>query len=106
MLKRLRGFPSFPFPFNVGLEGAYAQANAGNQHCGKGKEAIHVFMKRLSLRCVFRKCFLGVILDEKNLTWKHHIDKVGRKVSKSIGIIYKSIAFAFQLLLYVPFILA
>ena len=33
--------------------------------------------------------FLGVILDE-NLTWKHHIANVARKISKSIGVIYKS----------------
>ena len=33
--------------------------------------------------------FLGVILDE-HLTWKSHIHNVARKVSKAIGIIYKS----------------
>jgi hypothetical protein len=33
--------------------------------------------------------FLGVILDE-NMSWKPHISHVARKVSKSIGIIYKS----------------
>ena len=33
--------------------------------------------------------FLGVILDE-NLTWKPHIANVARKISKSIGIIYKA----------------
>ena len=33
--------------------------------------------------------FLGVILDE-NLTWKPHIAHVSRKISKSIGVIYKS----------------
>jgi len=33
--------------------------------------------------------FVGVILDE-NLTWKHHIASVATKISKSIGIIYKS----------------
>ena len=33
--------------------------------------------------------FLGVILDEK-LTWKPHIANVPRKISKSIGIIYKA----------------
>ena len=32
---------------------------------------------------------MRVILDE-NLTWKHHITNVARKISKSIGIIYKS----------------
>ena len=33
--------------------------------------------------------FLGVILDE-NLTWKPQIAHVSRKISKSIGVIYKS----------------
>ncbi len=33
--------------------------------------------------------FLGVILDE-NLTWKSHISYVASKISKSIGIIYRS----------------
>ena len=33
--------------------------------------------------------FLGVVLDE-NLSWKPHILNVTRKISKSIGIIYKS----------------
>ena len=32
---------------------------------------------------------MRVILDE-NLTWKYHIANVARKISKSIGIIYKS----------------
>ena len=33
--------------------------------------------------------FLGVILDE-HLSWKSQIQNVARKVSKSVGIIYKS----------------
>ena len=33
--------------------------------------------------------FRGIILDE-HLSWKPHIHTVSRKVSKSIGIIYKS----------------
>ena len=33
--------------------------------------------------------FLGVILDE-SLTWKSHISYVASKISKSIGIIYRS----------------
>ena len=33
--------------------------------------------------------FLGVVLDE-NLSWKPHISHMSRKISKSIGIIYKS----------------
>ena len=33
--------------------------------------------------------FLGIFID-KNLTWKYHIEHVSKKVSKSIGIMYKS----------------
>ena len=33
--------------------------------------------------------FLGVILDE-HISWKPHISHVARKISKSIGIIYKA----------------
>lgn len=33
--------------------------------------------------------FLGVILDQ-NLNWKSHIHNVARKISKSLGIIYKA----------------
>ena len=33
--------------------------------------------------------FLGIFIDE-NLTWKYHIEHVCNKVSKSIGIKYKS----------------
>ena len=33
--------------------------------------------------------FLGVFIDE-NLSWKQHIDTVSSKISKSIGILYKS----------------
>ena len=33
--------------------------------------------------------FLGVLID-KNLSWKQHINDVSRKISKSIGILYKS----------------
>ena len=39
--------------------------------------------------CVKETVFLGVILDE-HLSWKPHILSVSRRVSKSIGIIYKS----------------
>ena len=40
-------------------------------------------------------CFLGVILDE-NLSWKAHISHVAHKVSKSIGIIYRSSFYLFK----------
>ena len=33
--------------------------------------------------------FLGVLIDE-NLSWKPHINNVSTKISKSIGILYKS----------------
>ena len=39
--------------------------------------------------CVNEVLFLGVILDE-HLFWKSQIQNVARKVSKSVGIIYKS----------------
>jgi hypothetical protein len=38
--------------------------------------------------------FLGVILDE-HISWKPHISHVARKISKSIGIIYKASFFSF-----------
>ena len=41
------------------------------------------------IECVKETLFLGVILDE-HLSWKPHILSVSRKISKSIGIIYKS----------------
>jgi len=42
-----------------------------------------------NIECVKETVFLGVILDE-HLSWKPHILSVSRKISKSIGIIYKS----------------
>ena len=42
-----------------------------------------------NMDCVKETVFLGVILDE-HLSWKPHILSVSRKISKSIGIIYKS----------------
>ena len=33
--------------------------------------------------------FLGVLIDE-NISWKYHIDTIGTKISKSIGILYKA----------------
>ena len=33
--------------------------------------------------------FLGVLLDE-NLSWKAHIDTIGKKISKNLGILYKA----------------
>ena len=42
-----------------------------------------------NIECVKETVFLGVILDE-HLSWKPHILNDSRKISKSIGIIYKS----------------
>ena len=42
-----------------------------------------------NIDCVKEAVFFGVILDE-HLSWKPHILSVSRKISKSIGIIYKS----------------
>ena len=33
--------------------------------------------------------FRGVIIDE-NLTWKNHIEVVGNKISKNIGVLYRT----------------
>ena len=41
--------------------------------------------------------FLGVILDE-HLSWKSHIAHLSSKVSRSIGIIYKSVFASINLL--------
>ena len=46
-------------------------------------------LKNLILSYFKEVNFLGVILDE-HLTWKSHIHNVARKVSKAVGIIYKS----------------
>ena len=43
----------------------------------------------LKLIVLLRPCFLGVIIDEC-LTWKSHIQNLTKKISKSLGIIYKS----------------
>ena len=43
----------------------------------------------LKLIVLLRPCFWGVIIDEC-LTWKPHILNLTRKISKSLGIIYKS----------------
>ena len=46
-------------------------------------------ISKYSIDRVKETTFLGVILDE-HLTWKSHIHNVARKVSKAVGIIYKS----------------
>ena len=42
--------------------------------------------------------FLGILINE-NLSWEQHINKVSTKISKSIGILYKSREIVQQLLL-------
>ena len=42
---------------------------------------------------------LGILIDE-NLSWKHHINEVSTKISKSIHILYKSREIAKQQLYY------
>ena len=46
-------------------------------------------INNIKIECVKETVLLGVVLDE-NLSWKPHILNVTRKISKSIGIIYKS----------------
>jgi hypothetical protein len=46
-------------------------------------------------KAVKEVCFLGVMLDE-NLSWKAHISHVAHKISKSIGIIYRSSFYLFK----------
>ena len=47
------------------------------------------FIDNNKIDCVKEVVFLGVILDQ-NLRWKSHIHNVARKISKSLGIIYKT----------------
>ena len=60
-------------------------------HTKGGKHLIYPFRLTTiyNIDCVKEAVFLGVILDE-HLSWKHHILSVSRKISKSIGTIYKS----------------
>ena len=51
-----------------------------------------IYLLLLDNKCITRKSrvkFQGVFLDE-NLTWKPHISHVCKKISKSIGIIYRA----------------
>ena len=50
---------------------------------------INLKINDCAIGCVKETVFLGVVLDE-NLSWKPHITNVARKISKSIGIIYKA----------------
>ena len=50
---------------------------------------LHFSINDIEIDRVNEILFLGVILDE-HLSWKSQIQNVARKVSKSVGIIYKS----------------
>ena len=50
---------------------------------------INLKINGCAIGCIKETVFLGVVLDE-NLSWKPHITNVARKISKSIGIIYKA----------------
>ena len=58
-------------------------------HPKGGKHFISIQIDNNAIERVKETVFLGVILDE-HLSWKPHILSVSRKISKSIGIIYKS----------------
>jgi hypothetical protein len=47
-----------------------------------------LFIDNINLEFVNEFNFLGLILD-KHLTWKSHIDMIAKKISKTIGIMYK-----------------
>ena len=55
----------------------------------KQKLDLHFSINDIEIDLVNEVLFLGVILDE-HLSWKSQIQNVARKVSKSVGIIYKS----------------
>ena len=48
-----------------------------------------IFINNTVIKRHYVTKFLGVFLDE-NITWKAHIDYISTKISKSIGILYKS----------------
>ena len=58
----------------------------------KGKKTVDAMpdiqMNDEKISCIDRSKFLGVIIDDK-LSWIHHIDHICKKISKSIGILYK-----------------
>ena len=50
---------------------------------------LNLEINKCSMNQVSEVVFLGVILDE-HLSWKPHISHIARKISKSIGVIFKS----------------
>ena len=56
---------------------------------------IHLVINNCEIKQVNEVVFLGVILDE-HLSWKPQIAHVANKISKSIGIIFKSSFYLFK----------
>ena len=58
----------------------------------KGRKQIaslpKIIMNNVEISCIDKTKFLGVIIDDR-LSWIHHIDHICKKISKSIGILYK-----------------
>ena len=48
-----------------------------------------IYINQDALKRVYSKKFLGIIIDSK-LTWKEHINHIRNKISKALGILYKS----------------
>ena len=48
-----------------------------------------IYINHDALKRVYSKKFLGIIIDSK-LTWKEHINHIRNKISKALGILYKS----------------
>ena len=48
-----------------------------------------IYINHDALKRVYSKNFLGIIIDSK-LTWKEHINHIRNKISKALGILYKS----------------
>ena len=57
---------------------------------------VQLTLKNRSIEQVNETVFLGVILDE-TLSWKSHISHVANKISKSIGIIFRSSFYLFDI---------
>jgi hypothetical protein len=59
----------------------------------------NIILDKTSLERVNKTKFLGVTIDD-NLTWKNHIDNVGKNISKGVGIINKLKHFVPEKVLY------
>lgn len=53
------------------------------------KQQVKIIVNSIEIERVYETKFLGVIIHEK-LCWKSHIENVKRKISKIIGILYKT----------------